>query len=164
MWWQANDFRVTVFFFIARQGNQLLASMQFVVLEQLASVCSDEWSMLKNHHKFKITKLNQLRAVPTSGMLINNLTNSSPAQGKHRNSIVTVQISVHPVPYNMLILIHSYTVAEWSKACPALKDCRDFKTSLCLWLLRAWVRIPSVVIFSDNQRLIQIVTLCLLFS
>ena len=64
----------------------------------------------------------------------------------------------------MLILTHSYTVAEWSHACPALKDCREFKTSVCLWLLRAWVQILSAVIFSDNQRLIQIVTLCLLFS
>ena len=59
----------------------------------------------------------------------------------------------------MLILTHSYAVAEWSNACPALKNCREFKTSVCLWLLRAWVQILSVVIFSDNQRLIQIVTL-----
>ena len=64
----------------------------------------------------------------------------------------------------MLILTHSYTVAEWSNACPALKECREFKTSVFLWLLRAWVQILSEVIFSDNQRLIQIVTLSLLFS
>ena len=64
----------------------------------------------------------------------------------------------------MLILTHSYPVAEWSNACPALKDFREFKTSIFLWLLRAWVQILIVVIFSDNQRLIQIVTLCLLFS
>ena len=146
------------------QGNRLLASMQFVLLEQLASLCSDEWSTLKNHHIFGIKELNQLRAIPTSRMLINNLTNSSPAQREHRNPSVTVQISVHLVHINMLILTHSYTVADWSKACFALKDCREFKTSVCRWLLLAWVQILFVVIFSDNQRLIQIVTLYLLFS
>ena len=138
--------------------------MQFVLLEQLASFCSDEWSTLKNHHIFSIKELNQLRAIPTSRMLINNLTNQSPAQREHRKPSMTVQISVHPVHINMLILAHSCTVAEWSNACPALKDCREFKTSVCLWLLRTWIQILCVVIFSDNQRLIQVVTLCLLFS
>ena len=48
-----------------------------------------------------------------------------------------------------------YVIQETWKT--ALKDYRDLETSVCLWLLRAWVRMPSVVIF-DNQRLIQIVT------
>ena len=82
-------------------------------------------------------------------MLINNLTNSSPAQGEHRIPSVIVQISVHPVNVSMLVSTHyNYLiVAEWSNACPALKDCSDFKSSIYLWLLQAWVRIPSVVIF-----------------
>ena len=51
---------------MACQGNRLLASMRFVLLEQLSSLCSDEWSTLKNHHIFSIKELNQLRAIPTS--------------------------------------------------------------------------------------------------
>ena len=34
---------------------------EFVLLEQLASLCSDEWSMRKNHYAVSITKLNQTR-------------------------------------------------------------------------------------------------------
>ena len=120
--------------------------------------------MLKNHHVLCTKKLNQLRALSTSRMLINNLPNSLPTQREHQNQIVTVQISIHPVNFTMLVLRHITTVAEWSNACPALKNYLDFKTRVCLWLLRAWVRISSVVIFYDNQRLIKIVTLCVLFS
>ena len=119
-------------FLMACEGNRLLASMQFVLLEQLASLCSDEYSTLKNHHIFSIKESNPLRAIPTSRMLINNPTNPSPAQCKHRKPSVTDQISVHPVHINMLILTQSYTVVEWSNTCPALKDCCEFKTSVCL--------------------------------
>ena len=109
-------------------------------------------------------KSNQLKATPASRMLTNNLTNSSPAQRDHRNpSVMFKSQCTHSKLACLLLHIPVASVAEWSYACPAFKDCRDFKTSVCLWLLRAWVRIPSVVIISDNERLIQIVTLCLLF-
>ena len=66
----------------------------------------------------------------------------------------------------MLACLHQRRamVAELSNTCPVLKDIRGFETSVCLWLLWVWVQISSIVIFSDNQRLIQIETLGLLFS
>ena len=46
---------------------------------------------------------------------------------------------------------HSTTVAEWFKAFPPDKNCRDFKVLYARGSLRAWVRIPSVVIFVYSQ-------------
>ena len=42
-------------------------------------------------------------------------------------------------------------MAEWSSDCSALKDSLDFESSECLWLLRAWVQIPFVDIFSNDR-------------
>ena len=56
------------------------------------------------------------------------------------------------------------TIRKWFNACRALKDCCDFEISVCFWSLQARVSIISVVIFSDNQKLIRILTLRRLFS
>ena len=37
------------------------------------------------------------------------------------------------------ILVKKSCRAEWSHSCRALKDCRDFETSVCLWFFRVWV-------------------------
>ena len=115
----------------------------------------------KKHHVYCIKQLNQLKELPTSRMKINDFTFSSLVQREHRNRSVTVQ-TVYPVDISMLVSNqHIATVAEWSNACPALKDSREFENIVCLWLLRAWVRVPAVVIFSHNQRLFQIVIIFL---
>ena len=110
MWWQPNDFGVTVIF--TGSPRISITSLDAFVSwgNQHPSLCSDEWRMLKkNHHLFCIKKLNQLRAIPTSRMLINNLTNLSPALREHRNQSETVQTSVHPVNISMLVLTHIYS-------------------------------------------------------
>ena len=52
------------------------------------------------------------------------------------------------------ILVKKSCRAEWSYSSPALKDCRDFETSVCLCFFRALVRIPfiPVVIFFLTTR------------
>ena len=51
MRWQANDFRITVF--SNGSSRKWVTSFDlFVLLEQLASLSSDEYTMRKNHHVF----------------------------------------------------------------------------------------------------------------
>ena len=65
--------------------------------------------------------------------------------------------------YVSMLLLALATVAEWSNACPVL-NCRDFETSVHLWLSLAWVQIPSVFFFCQPEANPACDFLCLLFS
>ena len=54
MWLQANDF-VSLFFSSSSSRKLITSFNAFVLLEQLTSLCFDEWSMLKNYHVFSRT-------------------------------------------------------------------------------------------------------------
>ena len=59
--WQANDFRITVFF--QDSSRKLIRPTSFdvfVLQEQVALLVSDERSMLKNYHVFCTKKFFQL--------------------------------------------------------------------------------------------------------
>ena len=90
----------SLFFLMASQGNQLLASMHFLLLEQFASLCSDEWSILKMSYvlykEIESTKSYQLVECRSTNLC-----------ACHLNWSVTIQISVQPVNICKLVLPRS---------------------------------------------------------
>ena len=92
--------------------------------------------MLKNRHVFAIKKFNQLKAADEWNADQQSYEPVIHAARASEPECDSSKISVQPVNIRILVLT-LVTKEEWTNACLALKDCRDFKTSVCLWLLQA---------------------------